>query len=75
LFHSKNRVCLSRSVQLAGAARRAVTRIVPGVEDMVQRIGDGRTGQVLSGWTIERSGGVECGLHRARGDEKRRFLS
>jgi hypothetical protein len=75
LFHSKNRVCSSRSVQVAGAARRAVTRIVAGVEDMVRRTGDGRTGQVLSGWTIERSGGVEGGLHRARGDEKHKFLS
>jgi hypothetical protein len=40
----------------------------------VQRIGDGRTGRVLGGWTIERSGGVVCDLHRARGDEKREFL-
>jgi hypothetical protein len=40
----------------------------------VQRTGDGHTGWVLSGRTIKRSGGVVCGLHRARGDEKREFL-
>jgi hypothetical protein len=53
----------------------AVTRIVVGVEDLVQRTGDGRTGQVLSGQAIERLGGAVCGLHRARGDEERGFLS
>jgi hypothetical protein len=36
---------------------------------------DGHTGQVLGGRTIERSGGTVCGLHRARGDEERGFLS
>jgi hypothetical protein len=45
-----------------------------GVGDLVQRTGDGHTGQVLSGRAIERSGGTVCGLHRARGDEERRFL-
>jgi hypothetical protein len=35
---------------------------------------DGRTGRVLGGQAIERSGGAVCGLHRARGDEERRFL-
>jgi hypothetical protein len=40
----------------------------------VQRTMDGRTGWVLGGRTIERSGGAVCGLHRARGDEKRGFL-
>jgi hypothetical protein len=74
LYHVENLTCLSRGVQVAGAAWRAATRIVTGVEDVVQRIGDGRTGQVLGGWAIERSGGVVCGLHRARGDEKRGFL-
>jgi hypothetical protein len=49
-------------------------RIVTGVGDLVQRTGDGRTGRVLGGRMIERSGGAVCGLHRARGDEKRRFL-
>jgi hypothetical protein len=40
----------------------------------VQRIGDGRTGRVLGGRTVERSGGAVCGLHLARGDKKRGFL-
>jgi hypothetical protein len=70
----ENHVCLSRGVQVAGAAWRAVMRIVVGVGDLVQRTGDGRTGRVLSGRAIERSGSVMCGLHRTRGDEKRRFL-
>jgi hypothetical protein len=61
-------------VQVAGAAWRAVTRIMTGVGDLVQRTGVGRTGQVLGGWAIERSGGVVCGLHRACGDEERGFL-
>jgi hypothetical protein len=52
----------------------AATRIVAGVGDMVQRIGDGRIGRVLSGRIIERSGDAICGLHRAHGDEERRFL-
>jgi hypothetical protein len=74
LSRSENRVCLSRGVQVAGAARRATTRIVAGVGDLVQRAGDGRTGRVLDGRAIERSDGVICGLHRAHGDEKRGFL-
>jgi hypothetical protein len=65
---------LSRGVQLAGATWRAATRIVTGVGDLVQRTRDDRTGQILSGWAIERSGGTVCGLHRARGDEEREFL-
>jgi hypothetical protein len=72
-FHLKNRVCLSHDVQVAGAAWRAVTRIVAGVGDLVQRTRDGRTGRVLSGRAIERLGGTTCGLHRARGDEERGF--
>jgi hypothetical protein len=52
----------------------AATRIVAGVGDQVQRTGDGRTGQILGGRAIERSGGIVCGLHRARGDEERGFL-
>jgi hypothetical protein len=40
----------------------------------VQMTEDGRTGRVLGGRAIERSGGVMCGLHRARGDEERGFL-
>jgi hypothetical protein len=49
-------------------------RTVAGVGDMVQRVGDGRTGRVLGGQAIERSGGAVCGMHRARGHEERRFL-
>jgi hypothetical protein len=45
-----------------------------GVEDLVQRTGDDRTGRVLGGRAIERSGSTMCGLHRARGDEEREFL-
>jgi hypothetical protein len=47
---------------------------VTGVENLVQRIGDGRTGWVLGGRAIERSGGAMCGLHRVRGDEEHKFL-
>jgi hypothetical protein len=68
LFRSENRVCLSRGVQVAGAAWRVATRTVAGVGDLVQRIGDGRTGRVLGGRAVERSGGAVCGLHLARGD-------
>jgi hypothetical protein len=68
LFRSENRICLSRGVQVAGAAWRVATRTVAGVGDLVQRTVDGRTGRVLGGQAVERSGGVVCGLHRARGD-------
>jgi hypothetical protein len=34
----------------------------------VQRTGDGRTGRVLGGRAVERSGDAVCGLHLARGD-------
>jgi hypothetical protein len=61
-------------VQVVGAAWRAATRIVVGVEDLVQRIRDDRTGRVLGGRAIERSGGAMCGMHRACRDEKRGFL-
>jgi hypothetical protein len=74
LFRLKNRVYLSRGVQVAGAAWRAVTRIVAGVVELVQRTGDGHTGRVLSGRAIERSGDAVCGLHRAHGDEEHGFL-
>jgi hypothetical protein len=57
LFHLENRVCLSRGVQVACAAWRAVTRT-----------GDGHIGQVLDGRAVDRSGGAVCGLHLARGD-------
>jgi hypothetical protein len=49
-------------------------RIVTGVGDLVQRNRNGRTGRVLDGQTIERSGGTVCGLHRACGDEERGFF-
>jgi hypothetical protein len=61
-------------VQVAGAAWWAATRIMVGVGDLVQRTGDGRTGRVLGGRTIERSSDAMCGLHRTRGDEERGFL-
>jgi hypothetical protein len=61
-------------VQVAGAAWRAATRTAAGVGDLVQRTRDGRTGWVLGGRAVERSGGVVCGLHRAHGDEERGFL-
>jgi hypothetical protein len=54
---------LSRGVQVVGAAWRAATRIMAEVEDLMQRTGDDRTGRVLSGRVIERSGGAVCGLH------------
>jgi hypothetical protein len=41
-IHVENHVCLSRGVQVAGAAWRAATRIVTGVGDLVQRTGDGQ---------------------------------
>jgi hypothetical protein len=56
-------VCLSRGVQVAGAAWRAAMRTV-----------DGRIGRVLSGRVVERSGGVMCGMHRAHGDVEHGFL-
>jgi hypothetical protein len=59
---------LSRGVQEAGATWRAATRTVVGVGDLVQRTGDGRTGRVLGGRAVERSGGAVYGLHLARGD-------
>jgi hypothetical protein len=65
---------LSRGVQVIGATWQALMRIMVGVGDLVQRIGDGHTGRVLSGWMIERSGDIVCGLHCARGDEERGFL-
>jgi hypothetical protein len=50
------------------------TRTVAGVGDLVQRTRDGRTGQVLGGRAVERSGGAVCGLHLARGDKEHGFL-
>jgi hypothetical protein len=68
LFHSENRVYLSRGVQVAGATWRAATRTVAGLGDLVQRIRDGHTGRVLGGRAVERSGDAVCGLHLTRGD-------
>jgi hypothetical protein len=70
----EKRVCLSHCVQVAGAAWRAATRIIAEVGDLMQRIGDGHTGQVFGGRAIERSGDAVCGLHHAHEDEKREFL-
>jgi hypothetical protein len=69
----ENRICLSRGVQVAGATWCAVTRIMAGVGGLVQGTGDGRTGRILDGQTIERSCDAVCGLHCAREDEKRGF--
>jgi hypothetical protein len=74
LFHLENHVCLSRGVQVAGAAWCAATRIMTGVGDLVQRTGDGRIGQVLVGRAIERSGGAVYSLHHACGDDEHGFL-
>jgi hypothetical protein len=49
-------------------------RIMAEVGDLVQRTGDGRTGRVLGGRAIERSGSTVCGLHCARGYEEHGFL-
>jgi hypothetical protein len=70
----KDHVCLSRGVQVAGAAWRAMMRIVVGVGGLVQRIGDGRTAWVLSGRMIRRSADAVCGLHRTHGDDERGFV-
>jgi hypothetical protein len=59
---------VSRGVQVVGVAWRAAMRTVAGVGDLVQRTGDGRTGRVLSGRAVERSGDAVCGLHLTRGD-------
>jgi hypothetical protein len=47
---------------------------VEGIGDLVQRTGDSRTGQVLGGRTIGRSGDTVCGLYHAHGDEEHEFL-
>jgi hypothetical protein len=65
---------LSHDVQVVGAAWQAATRIMARVGDLVQRTGDGRTGRILSGRTIGRSGDAMYGLHRAHGDKEREFL-
>jgi hypothetical protein len=74
LFRWENHICLSRDVQVAGAAWHAAMRTMAGVGDLVQRTGDGCTGRVLGGRAVERSGDIVCGLHLERGDEEREFL-
>jgi hypothetical protein len=70
----ENHVCLSHGVQVVGEAWRAAMRIMAGVGDPVPRIRDGRTGQILGGRAVERSGGAVCRVQRARGDEEHKFL-
>jgi hypothetical protein len=65
---------LSHSVQVAGVTWRAATRIMAGVGDLMQKIGDGHTGRLLGGQAIERSDDAVCGLHCAREDEEHGFL-
>jgi hypothetical protein len=57
-------------VQVAGAVWYAVTRIMAGVGDLMQRTEDGRTCRILSDRAIKRLDGIVCGLHCARGDEE-----
>jgi hypothetical protein len=61
-------------VYVTGAAWRAVMRIVTVAGNLVQRTRDGHTGQVFGDRTIERLCDAVCDLHRARGDEERKFL-
>jgi hypothetical protein len=65
---------LSRGVQMVGATWRAAMRTVAGVGDLVQRIRDGRTGRILSGRGVEKSGGAMYGLHLTHGDKECGFL-
>jgi hypothetical protein len=70
----ENRICLSRDVQVVGAAWRPAMRIVAGVGDLMQRTRDDRTGRILGDRTTERSGDAVCGLHRAREGDEHGFL-
>jgi hypothetical protein len=74
LFRLENHVCLFCGVQVTGVAWRAMTRIVVGVGDLLQRIGDSHIGRVLDGRTLGRTGDTLRGLHCARGDEERGFF-
>jgi hypothetical protein len=65
---------LFRDVQVAGTVWCAAMSIMAGIEDLMQRTRDGRTGQVLSGRVIGRSVNAVCVLHRAHGDEEHGFL-
>jgi hypothetical protein len=64
----ENHVCLSRGVQVVGAAWHGAMRTMAGVGDLVQRTGDGRTGRLLGGQVVEMLGGAVCDLHLACGD-------
>jgi hypothetical protein len=48
--------------------------IVSGVGEILQMTGDGRTGRVLGGRAIKRSGDAVYDMHRACEYEERRFL-
>jgi hypothetical protein len=74
----KNRVCLSRDVQVAGAVWRAVMRIMTRVGGLVQRIGDGHSGRVLDGRAIERCTWPHCVGHaefNSKMDESMRWTT
>jgi hypothetical protein len=71
----ENGVCLSCGVEVASAAWQAAMKIMAGVGDLVQRTRDSRTGRILGGRIIGRSGDTVCGLHHAHGDEDRMFLA
>jgi hypothetical protein len=60
---------------VVGAAWRAAMRIIAGVGNLMQRTENGRTGRVLGGRAIERSGGTVYGLHHAQLDKEREFLT
>jgi hypothetical protein len=68
----ENSVCLSHGVQVTGAIWQAVTRIMVGVADLVQRTRDSQEHVRYS--VVGRSSGVVCGLHRAQGDEECEFI-
>jgi hypothetical protein len=57
-------------VRRGGAAMRTVT----GVGDLVQRTGDGRTGQILGGWAVERSGGCDRTPSEMRGPSSKIWI-
>jgi hypothetical protein len=84
LFHVEKHICLSRDMQVTGAAWWTAIMIETGVGDLVQMIEDGQsqvddrgwsiTSRVLGGRTIEMSRDTVYGLHCAQGDYERRFL-
>jgi hypothetical protein len=59
---------------VVGAAWRATTSIVTKVGDLLQRTANGRTGRILGGRAVKRSGGAMCDLHLVHGDYERGFL-